>query len=255
MASHVGIGNDHLFMDQPDEARESFHRLLELARDDRERRQARLWMAASYVHQMDRDPALEQMRAMYSIAETGGDRVAMSRDLVLMGDVLLCTGSAEQALSRYREAVGVMERAEVPEEVKRTARRNLLYNEARVALALEDLDTARRRTEEYREGIDIRQIPDEDRRHHELAGRIALLEEDWQAALGEFEQANQQDPIVLCLLAKAWKGLGDEQNAHGNWWSRPRISTRSRSITPSCAPRHSRCWRSCSESTNDPTTD
>lgn len=213
MASHIGIGNDYLFMNQPDKARESFHRLLELARDDRERRQARLWMAASYVHEMDWDSALEQMQAMYAIGETGGDLVTMSRDLVQMGDVLLSTGAAEQALSKYRDAMDLMERAEVPEEVKETARRNLLYNEARVALMQKDSDTARRRAEEYGEGIDARQVADESRRYHELAGRIALLEEGWQTALAEFEQANQRDPIVLCLQAKAWKGLGDEQKA------------------------------------------
>ena len=212
-ASLIGIGNDCLFTDQPDRARESFHRLLELARNDRERRQARLWMAASYVHEMDRERALEEMEAMYSIAETGGDRVMMSRDLVLMGDILLCTASAEQALEKYRSAMDVMERAEVPEEVKQTARHNLLYNEARVALMQKDLETARSRAEEYGAGIDTRQVADETRRYHELAGRIALLEENWRKALAEFEQANQRDPIVLCLVAEAWEGLGDQQKA------------------------------------------
>ena len=42
---------------------------------------------------------------------------------------------------------------------------------------------------------------------------IALLEQDWEKALAEFEQANQQDPIVLCLSAKAWGELGDSEKA------------------------------------------
>ena len=213
MPSHVGIGNDYLFMDRPDKARESFHRLLELARDDRERRQARLWMAASYVHEMDRDRALEQMRARYAIAEAGGDLVAMSRDLVVMGDILLYTGSAEEAASSYREAAEAVRRADVPEEVKARAGNNLLYNESRVALALGDLDTAKRHADEYLERIEVRGVPGDKRLFHELAGRIALHEKDWRRALAEFEQANQQDPIVLCLSARAWQGLGDEAKA------------------------------------------
>jgi tetratricopeptide (TPR) repeat protein len=213
MPSHVGIGNDYLFVDRPDKARDSFQRLLELARDDRERRQARLWMAASYVHEMDRERALEQMRASYAIAEAGDDPVAMSADLVRIGDILLYTGSAEQAGPSYREAVDLVRRAELPQEVKEGAERNLLYNESRVALALGDLDAARRHAEEYRARIEARGMPAETRRSHELAGRIALQEKDWRRALAEFEQADQQNPIMLCLMAKAWQELGDETKA------------------------------------------
>lgn len=211
--SHIGIGNDYLLMEQPEKARESFQRLLELARDDAERRQARLWMAASFIHEMNRERALEQMEAMYAIAEAGGDHATMSRDLALMGDILLYTGSPEQAASKYREALDMMLQADVPGEVKETARLAQLYNEARVALGTGDLATARARADEYREQVEARQVADEIRRYHELAGRIALQEEDWRKALAEFEQANQQDPIVLCLSAKAWKELGDDEKA------------------------------------------
>ena len=47
------------------------------------------------------------------------------------------------------------------------------------------------------------------RQQHELAGRVAIVERDYQAAVAELEQANQQDPRVLYLLAVALQGKGD----------------------------------------------
>jgi hypothetical protein len=94
-----------------------------------------------------------------------------------------------------------------------TAERHLLYSESRVALALGDLATAKNRAEEYRREIEDHRVPDEAWRYHELAGRIALHQEDWRGALTELEQADRRDPILFCLLARAWRELGEEDKA------------------------------------------
>ncbi|HUL77206.1 MAG TPA: hypothetical protein VL691_08070, partial [Vicinamibacteria bacterium] len=48
---------------------------------------------------------------------------------------------------------------------------------------------------------------------HELAGRIALAEKSYAAAIAELRQANQQDPRVVYLTAVALRGKGDLQAA------------------------------------------
>ena len=58
IGSQVGIGNNYMFLDQPEQARESFGKLLEIARNDAERRRARLWMAASCVHEGEHEQCL-----------------------------------------------------------------------------------------------------------------------------------------------------------------------------------------------------
>jgi tetratricopeptide (TPR) repeat protein len=213
IGSLVGIGHNHMFLDLPETARDSFRKLQKIARNDSERRQALLWMAASYLHEGERRPALEQIRAMAELAEKNGDKATLSADIVLMGDILLHTGSAEEALDRYRVAVEVMEASDVPEEVKRTARRNHLYDEGRAALALGDAETARGKAAEYGQQVAVYAIPNELRQSHELVGRIALHDGDYETARAELGQADQQDPVVLYLLALAWKGSGDDQRA------------------------------------------
>jgi ABC-type branched-subunit amino acid transport system ATPase component len=48
---------------------------------------------------------------------------------------------------------------------------------------------------------------------HELAARISLAEKNYDTALTEFGQANQQNPDVLYLTGVAYKAKGDAANA------------------------------------------
>ena len=209
IGSHLGIGASYVFLDRPEQARESFGRLMAIARNDGERRQALLWVAASCVHERKHDNALARLEQRRSIAEAGGDLAAVSLDLVLMGDVLLDAGRPDEAMARYREAVQTMESAELPDELKENARRDHLYARARVALARGDLPTAEAMARSFGERVAVLDDPGETRRHHELLGRIALLREDYAASVAELEQAGRQDPVVLVLQAQACDGMGD----------------------------------------------
>ena len=48
---------------------------------------------------------------------------------------------------------------------------------------------------------------------HELAGRIALAQKNYDTAISELEQANQQDPRNLYRLAQAYQAKGDKNKA------------------------------------------
>jgi tetratricopeptide (TPR) repeat protein len=48
---------------------------------------------------------------------------------------------------------------------------------------------------------------------HELAGRIALAQKDYDKAISELEQANQQDPRNLYRLSQACQAKGDSAKA------------------------------------------
>jgi len=98
----------------------------------------------------------------------------------------------------------------VPPEVKANAARNHHYFQARVAIADGNLGEARLHAEGYAVLVKEHEIPFEMRRVHELLGTIALAEENWADAVAHLEQANQQSPRILYLLAVAYYGSGDE---------------------------------------------
>lgn len=213
IASLIGIGNNQIFMGDSAAARDSFQELMNRARNQGEKRQAVLWMAMSHVYDGNHDAALGQLQEMYAIAEAAENLPGMAGDLITIGNVALDAGYADRALGYYRQAEATMERANVAFDVKEGARRNLSYFAARVALAKEDIEEARTLTSQYEEAVQARAIPVEQRRVHELKGMIALRDEDYGSALEHLGQANQRDPRVLYLLAKAHAGAGNADTA------------------------------------------
>lgn len=213
VASYVGIGNDYLAMGKTDQARQTFSRLAAHARNTGERRLVHFWNAASYVHDGATDKALDELKAGSALAEAEHDAGTMAGDLVQMGDVLREANRLDEALARYADAVKVMNASQLPEPLKAAARRNQLFEESRVAVAKSDLATAKSKAAEYAQQIQVRRVPFEVRQQHELAGLIALAEKRYGTAMMEFGHANQRDPCVLLLMARAAQGAGNTETA------------------------------------------
>lgn len=213
VASFIGIGNDHLYMNKPADARATFAKLMAAARTTGERRTAHFWTAASYVQEGATAAAIQEIQKSYALSEGEHDLATMSGDLTQMGDILREAGKLDAALQKYQEAVATMSKASVPEEVKAATRRNLLFEEGRLAVAGRDLTTAKARAAAYTTEVALKSRPFEVRQQHELAGLIALAEGRPADAAAELRQANQQDPCVLYHLAQALRGAGDTAQA------------------------------------------
>jgi tetratricopeptide (TPR) repeat protein len=213
IASHIGIGNNHLAAGRPEQARAAFAQIAKVARNTGERRTAHLWTTAAYVHEGATDKAIDEVRAGYALAEAEGAAGNMSGDLNLMGDILREAGRLDEAAAKYAESVAVIAVAKVPEENKEAARRNLVFEEGRLAVARRDLATAKAKAAEYARQVAARNAPFEIRQQHELQGVIALAEKRPADAAREFAKANQQDPNVLYLTAIAWRDAGDAAKA------------------------------------------
>ena len=95
------------------------------------------------------DIALQVLEERYAVAMQTDDYPTLAGDLVLMGNVLLDAGDADQAQTRYDRAVEMMNKSDAPQDNKDNFARNHLYREARVAQARGDLETARAKSEAY----------------------------------------------------------------------------------------------------------
>jgi len=209
VASYVGIGNDRVFMGQPAEARKTYAKLLRVARNDGEKLLSHFWTAMSYVHEGQTDQALAELQKNAAINQAGKDLVALAGTLAQMGNILLEAGRVDEAESKFRDRLATIGKADVAAQVKQAARRQTLFDEARVALARKDVASAKAKASDYSKAVAAKSIPFEVRQSHELQGRIALAEKSYAAAAGELRQANQQDPRVLYLTAVALQGKGD----------------------------------------------
>jgi len=213
ISSHAGICNDQVFLGNGEAARATCDRLSNSARNVGEKRQAFFWKATSYLHEGRVPDAIASVRQMSTLSEKSQDMATMAADLDLIGNILLETGKPDDALTSYRQAMEMTARAAIPDEAKEAARRFEVYQEARVALAKGDIAGAKAKTDQFRKLVAVKQIPFEVRQSHELAGRVALEEKNYEASLAELKMASQLDPRVLYLEARAYEGAGDKQNA------------------------------------------
>jgi tetratricopeptide (TPR) repeat protein len=213
LASYIGIGNDYLYMGKPDQARTAFAKINEHARNTGERGQAHIWTAASYVHEGNTDKAIDEIKAASKLAEADNDTAGISGDFTQIGDIQREAGRYDDALASYKQSVAVIEKANVPEEVKAAARRNLVFEEGRVAAMKNELATAKARSAEYAKQVAVKKVPFEVRQQHELAGMVAQAEKHHAAAAAEFQLANQQDPRVLYMTSQALSGAGKSAEA------------------------------------------
>ncbi|MFQ5526732.1 MAG: tetratricopeptide repeat protein [Thermoanaerobaculia bacterium] len=211
--SYVGIGNNQMFAGDFESARATFSDLTENARNNGERRTAHFWTSVSHIFEDNAEAAVASAREMSAIAASDDDVAAMAGDTTFIGNIYLFSGALTEALAEYRRGVELAQVADVNDDVKETARRNLAYHEARVALFDGDQATAAARAAEFRKAAMEKGIASEIRRSHEIAGLLSLHQGDPETALRELEQANAQDPVVVYLMAKAAFELGDVERA------------------------------------------
>jgi tetratricopeptide (TPR) repeat protein len=209
VASYIGIANNEIFLGKPEDARVTLAKLMAIARNDGERRQAHFWMAVSYLHEGDSKAALGELEKNLEIAKKSNDRVAMSADLNQMGAVLLEAGQADAALAKFQESVAMIDSSDATAEVKAAAHKNLLANATRVELLRKDVAAADAAAKEYGKQVEVKKVPFQVWQAHEIAGLVAAAKGDSKTAVGELEQANQQDPRVLFALGEAYAAAGN----------------------------------------------
>jgi tetratricopeptide (TPR) repeat protein len=209
VASYLGIANDQMFLERGADARKTLARLLAKARRPSERRAAYLTAATSYVHEGKTDLALAEVEKAIGVARKGKELATIANDLNFAGNILLEAGQADRAAAKFKAQAETLAKSDVPQATKDQQARNARFDFARVALAKNDLATAKQLAAEYGKLVAEKKIPFEVRQSHELLGLIALAEKSYATAVTELDQASTQDPRVQYHLGLALQGKGD----------------------------------------------
>lgn len=211
--SYIGIASNLMFQGKHDDAAAQAQKLYDAARDDGDRRTAMLGRTVIYVDQGRTIMAIREMEKLYGLDARHGDTAAMSADAYQMGDILLGGGQTDEARKRYRQSLALIQGSGLSAELKDNAKLADHYNLARVALAKRDTATATKEAQQYISGAEATHDVGRIRQGHELAGTIALRARDFDKAVDELGQADQQDPYILYTLATAYQGKGDAAKA------------------------------------------
>jgi tetratricopeptide (TPR) repeat protein len=211
--SHFGIAAALTYQNKPAEAQAELQKMTDGARTDGERRTALFGQMVVAADAGKYDQALAEVQKQYTLGEKTNDLPAMVGDLQLRGNILLEMGKYAEAKQAYDQALKMTAESNLSKEVKDNTALFHHYNLARVAIGQGDLATAKKETDEFRKGSEAANNSNQIKQAHELAGMIALHEKNYDVAITELGQSNQQNPNNLYLLGEAYKGKGDAAKA------------------------------------------
>ena len=213
VASHTGIATCLNLLDHHEDARQQLKLLRSSARNEADTRAATFAEIVSYVDEGSFDKALDTVKKRYEDARKSKDTPAMAADLVLLGNILLELNNPDEALAKFQESVQIMQESGLSDETIANAELGHFYNAARVAVQQGEIETAKRNAADYRSRAETRGNPFQLRLAHEIAGIIALEEEEFDTAISELQQANQQNPYNLYRISLAYRGKHDPENS------------------------------------------
>jgi tetratricopeptide (TPR) repeat protein len=213
VASHIGIATNLNFKGQHAAARNQLKKLFDLARDDGERRAAYFAVVISYADEGKMNEALFELEKQYRIAEKTNDVASMAGDFNTMGNIYLEMGKFDEAAKRFEKSLTVTSNSTLGTEVKDNFYRFYLYNMARTDIYKNDLAAAETKTTEFCKLVEQIQNPFQMRLCHELKGMKAYAARDYNLAIDELQQANQQNPYILYRIALVYDGQKDEVKA------------------------------------------
>jgi tetratricopeptide (TPR) repeat protein len=211
--SHIGISADLTYMGKPGEAEAELQKMAQQARNDGELRAALFNLAVVAADGGKFDQAAQQIEKEYAVADKKNDAAAMSADLQAKGNILLAARKYDQAQKTFDRSLQLVQNSDLSQEIKNNAVLGHHFNLAMLAAGKQDYTAAKAEAEEFRKGAEETKNAVQARLVHELAGVIALGEKDYDKAIAELEQANQQNPQNLFRLSQAYQGKGDSAKA------------------------------------------
>lgn len=213
MPSHFGISADLLYLGKPADAEAELQTMADQARNDGELRTALFGMAVVASDGGKLDKAVQVMDKEYAVAEKKNDVASMAADLQAKGNIIAEMAKYDLAGQQFDRSLQLMEASSLSQEIKDNAKLLHHFNLSTLAIGKKDYAAAKTHAEEFRQGAEASKNPVQVQLAHELAGRIALAQKDYDTAIKELEQANQQDPRNLYRLGQSYQAKGDKEKA------------------------------------------
>ena len=187
--------------------------MLTAARTSGEKQGAMFRSITSHLFAGNRDAAIAVAEEIAAMNEAEGDYAAKGGITEYMGDIMINAGLVDKASEHYDAALAFRQQSSINDANKAQAARNHQFKSAITALVAEDPDTATEIAAGYTAAVADSGTNFERRRAHELAGYLAMVNEDYETAIAELAQGTQVNPIVLYWSARANQAAGNSEAA------------------------------------------
>lgn len=211
--SVIGIATNLNFLERHSEALNILRNYLTEVRTPIEKRQILYAMMVSYLDHNDYSQALEINDSLLHIAKQKEDIGGILLSYQSRGVILFELGRTEEAQHFLQLSQDILQQSDLSPEFKANAQTDILYQFIRIKIARNELTEAKIKAEEFGRQAELKKNRPQIWRYHELLGLIALKENKYDEALGEFRRSNLQDPRILYQMAVAYRAKGEVSQA------------------------------------------
>src|SRR5579863_9379889 len=181
-ASHFGISADLMYQGKTGDAAAELQKMADQARNDGELRTAYFGLVVVAADSGKLDKALQGMDTEYAVAEKKNDVPSMAADLQAKGNIAAEMQKYDLAAEQFERSLQMIQASGLSQEIKDNATLVHHFNMAALSIGRKDYTAAKGHTEEFRQGAEASKNSFRVKQAHELAGRIALAEKDYDKA-------------------------------------------------------------------------
>jgi len=212
--SYIGIATNLNIMGQHAAAREHLNEALDVAETFGQERQIYQSIIISYIDEMDTVNAFTTIEHLITIDKERDDPVSLANDYNNKANLLLfIAGESDKALKFYEKSVDIINATDLSQEIKYNAKWGLMGTAGQVYVIKGDYDVAHKYIEKFSHYAEKAENPFQIMFSHQLKGLLALYTSSYEEAITEFENANQQNPVIHFWTAQAYENLGDNEVA------------------------------------------
>lgn len=212
-SAYAGVSINESLRGDAEAAQAAAMDMLAAASTDGQQQNARFRSVIAHLMAGNSEAALAKAEEMIAISGEQGNHAAMGGTSEYMGDIMLSLGDGAKAAAYFDQALEHRQMANTNEATKMAAQRAHTFKTAMAAMIAGEAERAAELTAKYTAAAGADGNAFERRRIHELAGFLAMYNEDSATAVAEFDQASQLNPVVLYWSAVNYKELGDMAKA------------------------------------------
>jgi tetratricopeptide (TPR) repeat protein len=196
-------------------ARQAFMKAIQLAPDE-SKEQVLAATAVSYTFAGDIREAASFYQQLFDRQTAASNFAAAAETANALGRVYLESGDLDNATKWYQTGHETSRRqADIPGPQIDLSDLRWAHAQARIAARRGNAATARAQIASVKNILDKGTNDEQRIQYPYLVGYVDLFVKDYPGAIEQLQQANQDDPFVLFLLAQAYERSGDADKARG----------------------------------------
>jgi tetratricopeptide (TPR) repeat protein len=212
--ANIGAGSVLDLMQRGSEARKYFEKAISSAKTDDEKIAANRAMAMSWTFDSNCQMTVMNQQKALDVAKAKNDYTRAAELANEEARACLDGGDIETGMVWYEEGHKLaLQQPNLADAQKDLWNFRMENAAARIAVRINEDEDPWKHVKAAKAILDKGNIPQQQPFFPYLVGYVAYYQHDYKKALENFQQANQNDPYIQCMLAQTYEALGDKDHA------------------------------------------